>query len=98
MNNPELSSATEWLSTGLPVGIDLPGFLFAVIVTRIRSSAQMLAMIEALDALNERDRNDFIDAARISLGIGGGAFVHNGWAQEQLDNLDFVLPWNASSA
>jgi hypothetical protein len=88
MNNPELSSATEWLSTGLPVGIDLPGFLFAVIVTRIRSSAQMLAMIEALDALNERDRNDFIDAARISLGIGGGAFVHNGWAQEQLDNLD----------
>jgi hypothetical protein len=24
----------------------------------------------------------------ISLGMGGGAFVHNGWAQEQLDNLD----------
>jgi hypothetical protein len=48
----------------------------------------MLTMIEGLDALNENDRNGFIDAARISLGEGGGTFVHHGWAQEQLDGLD----------
>jgi hypothetical protein len=88
MNNPALSSATAWLSTGFPPGVDLPGFLFAAIVTRIRSSARMLAMIEALNALSVSDRNNFLDAARISLGMGGGAFVHSGWAQEQLDNLD----------
>ena len=88
MNNPALGSATQWLRTGFPPGVDLPGFLFAVIVTRIRSSARMLAMIEALNALNENDRNNFLDAAGISLGMGAVAFVHNGWAQEQLDNLD----------
>ncbi|MGA2794449.1 MAG: hypothetical protein ABSE69_13120 [Roseiarcus sp.] len=88
MNNPALASATQWLRTGFPPGVDLPGFLFAVIVTRIRCSARMLAMIEALNALNENDRNNFLDAAGISLGMGGGAFVHNGWAQEELDNLD----------
>src|SRR5262249_24975569 len=88
MDNPALSSATAWLRTGFPPGCDLPGFLFAAIVLRIRSSARMLAMIEALNTLSESDRNNFLDAARISLGMGGGAFVHNGWAQEQLDNLD----------
>jgi hypothetical protein len=88
LNNPAFASATDWLGTGFPAGVDFPGFLFAVIVTRIRSSARMLAMIEALNALSESDRNNFLDAARISLGMGGGAFVHSGWAQEQLDNLD----------
>src|SRR5258708_19306188 len=48
----------------------------------------MLSMIEALDALNASDRDEFLDAARIFLRISGGAFVHNGWAQEQIDNLD----------
>ena len=88
MNNPALASATNWLRTGFPQGVDLAGFLFAVIVTRIRSSARMLAMIEALNGLSESDRNNFLDAAGISLGMGAGAFVHNGWAQEQLDNVD----------
>jgi hypothetical protein len=42
LNNPALASATDWLRTGFPAGVDFPGFLFAVIVTRIRSSARML--------------------------------------------------------
>jgi hypothetical protein len=84
---PELSRPIAWLTTTFPAGADLPGFLFAVLVTRIRSSERMLAMIEALDGINESDRNNFLDSAGIS-GMGGGAFVHNGWAQEQLDNLD----------
>jgi hypothetical protein len=86
--DPSIGASARRLSVGLPVGVDLPGFLFAAIVLRIRSSERMLAMIEALDALSDNDRNAFIDAARISLGEGGGAFVHHGWAQEQLDNLD----------
>jgi hypothetical protein len=88
MNTPALSSATQWLHTAFPPVVDLPGFLFAVIVNRIRSSSRMLSMIEALDALNESDRNSFLDAAKFSLRTGGGFFVHGGWAQEQLDNVD----------
>lgn len=88
MNNPELASATNWLGTIFPQGVDFSGFLFAAIVVRIRSSARMLEMIEALNGLSNADRNNFLDAAKISLGMGGGAFVHNGWVQEQLDNLD----------
>lgn len=88
MNNLALASATNWLRTGFPQGADFTGFLFAVIVTRIRSSARMLEMIEALNGLSNAERNNFLDAAKVSHGMGGGAFVHNGWAQEQLDNLD----------
>lgn len=88
MDKPEFASATQWLHTGFPPGTDLPGFLFAVVVLRIRSSARMHALIEALNTLSDADRNNFLDAARISLGMGAGAFVHNGWAQEQLDSLD----------
>ena len=43
----------------------------------------MLQMIEALDCLDEGDRNGFIEAAAISLQLSPGSFVHNGWAQEQ---------------
>lgn len=88
MNDPELSEGTASLTTGFPAGVDLPGFLFAAVVNRIRSSARMLEMIEALSSLNESDRNNFIDAAAIVFRVGGGSFVHNGWAQEQLDNQD----------
>lgn len=85
---PELKKATTSLNKIFQPGLDIAGFLFAVVVTRIRSSEGMLAMIEALDVLNEGDRNSFIDAAALALGQTPGSFVHNGWAQEQLDGLD----------
>ena len=87
-NYPELSGATAWVATTFEPGVDMAGFLFAAIVLRIRRSDRMLQMIEALDNLNEGDRNGFIDAAAISLHLSPGSFVHNGWAQEQSDELD----------
>ena len=50
----------------------MAGFLFAAIVLRIRHSDRMLQMIEALDNLNEGDRNGFINAAAISLHLSPG--------------------------
>ena len=85
---PELSGATAWLATAFEPGVDLAGFLFASVVTRIRNSSRMLQMIEALDKLTEDDRNGFIDAAAISLHLTAGSFVHSGWAREQNDGLD----------
>jgi hypothetical protein len=87
-NYPELSGATAGIGTIFEPGVDMAGFLFAAIVLRIRRSDRMLQMIEALDNLNEGDRNGFIDAAAISLHLSPGSFVHNGWAQEQSDELD----------
>jgi hypothetical protein len=85
---PELKKVTASITNTFDPDIDMAGFLFAVVVTHIRSSAGMLAMIEALDALNEADRNSFLDGAALSLGQVAGSFVHNGWAQEQLDGHD----------
>ena len=87
-NYPKLSGATTWTATIFEPGVDLAGFLFAAVVTRIRNSGRMLEMIEALDQLNEEDRNGFINAAAISLHLGAGSFVHSGWAREQSDGLD----------
>ena len=87
-NYPELSRATAWVGTAFEPGIDLAGFLFSAVVIRIRSSDRMLKMIEALNNLNAEDRNQFIDAAAISLDLSPGSFVHNGWAQEQLGGVD----------
>jgi hypothetical protein len=88
MKNPALGPATTWLATGFEPGVDLAGFLFSTVLMRIRTSARMLQMIEALDQLAEGDRNSLIDAAAISVHLSPGSFVHNGWAQEQLQNLD----------
>jgi len=85
---PSLKDANASLPGFLKPGLDLAGFLFAVIVMRIRSSDGMLAMIEALNELGQADRNSFIDAAAVALELPAGSFVHNGWAQEQLDNID----------
>ena len=87
-NYPELSGATGRIGAIFEPGVDMAGFLFAAIVVRIRRSDRMLQMIEALDDLNEGDRNGFIDAAAISLHLSPGSFVHNGWAQEQLGEHD----------
>lgn len=86
--NPDLATPLAAITTGLPGGVDLPGFLFAVVVNRIRSSAGMLAMIEALNSIDEFDRNGLVAAAADALDAGQGHFVHNGWAQEQLDDKD----------
>ena len=85
---PELSGAIAWAATAFEPGVDLAGFLFSAVVSRIRSSDRMMQMIEALDKLNEGDRNGFINAAAISLHLSPGSFVHNGWAQEQLGGQD----------
>jgi hypothetical protein len=87
-NFPELADAWASITSSFQSGFDVAGFLFATVVIRIRSSERMLAMIEALDALKEDDRNSFIDSAATALARPGGSFVHNGWAQEQLDGID----------
>jgi hypothetical protein len=79
----------QWVSlTEMVPGGDIPGFLFSSVVMRIRSSERMLRMIEALDAISLDDRNKLIDSGAALLGARSGAFVHNGWSQEQLDGKD----------
>ena len=67
---------------------DLPGFFFSSVVLRIRSSERMLQMIEALDQASPVDRNALIDSNAALMGSKSGAFVHTGWAQEQLAGGD----------
>jgi tetratricopeptide (TPR) repeat protein len=76
------------LNSRFDQGVDLSDFLFAVVSNRIRNSEDMLAMVEALDALGPDDRNTFIDGAASTLGHSPGSFVHNGWAGEQLEDHD----------
>lgn len=98
MNDPELTSATNWLRTGFPEGVDFPGFLFAVIVTRIRSSARMLAMIEALNGLTEADRNNLLDAAQISLGMAPGPLCTTDGLKSNSTIWICALRWSGLSA
>jgi hypothetical protein len=65
-------------------GGDLLSFLSSSVVMRIRSSDQMLRMIEALDQASPEDRNALIDSNAAVVGSKAGAFVHTGWAREQL--------------
>ena len=78
------------LAAIIPNG-DIPGFFFSWVVMRIRSSERMLQMIEALDQLSPEERNSLIDSQRAVMGSKNGAFVHTGWAQEQLDGADLGL-------
>jgi hypothetical protein len=75
------------LTSVVPAG-DIPGFFFSSAVMRIRSSGRMLQMIEALDQISREERNALIDSEGAIVGSKCGAFVHNGWAQEQLDGAD----------
>jgi hypothetical protein len=84
----QMAQINQGLEANLEAGVDLAGFLFAVVVNRIRSSEGMLSMIDALDALEGGDRDTFVDAAAISLAQTPGYFVHSGWASEQLQERD----------
>ena len=75
------------LAANVPGG-DILGFFFSWVVMRIRSSDRMLQMIEALDQLSPEERNSLIDSQGAVMGSKSGAFVHTGWAQEQLDGVD----------
>jgi len=90
ISNSTLTETTAWTSKALPPGVSFPGLLFAATVTRIRSSERMLGMIEALNGLSESDRNTLMGEAALALQMSVGSFVHNGWAQEQLDNVDLA--------
>jgi tetratricopeptide (TPR) repeat protein len=63
--------------------LDIAGFLFASIATRIRSSERFASMIEALDIIPNADRNELLDDIIRALG-SLYIFVHGPWAAEQL--------------
>jgi hypothetical protein len=81
------ASLERGLAAIVPSG-DIPGFFFSSVVMRIRSSDRMLRMIEALDKISPSDRNSLIDSDAALMGSKGGAFVHSGWASEQLAGVD----------
>jgi hypothetical protein len=105
----EMQQVIESMNRQLEPGLDMAAFLIAVALNRIQDSERMLAMIEALDALGESDRNSFIDGAAIALGMSPGYFIHGAWAQDQLNDRDLrptlariermsdiVRPWGRS--
>ena len=67
--------------------VDMPGFLFASTMERIRSSEDFLALVRALDKLSPKDRDSFVDAAEIVF-EGLSVFANSGWSRDQLGDRE----------
>ncbi|MEE8297630.1 MAG: hypothetical protein V3R26_07365, partial [Hyphomicrobium sp.] len=68
-------------------GVEMPGALFAITLTRIQASSELEEMINALDKLDPEERSRLLKMANTAL-QGDHVFVHNAWAKEQLADQD----------
>lgn len=84
---PQLKSSMEAMAEGLPSGANVPGLLLSGVFMRIRSSARLHEMMEALGALGAARRTELIRAVQAIL-QDLGTFMHNAWANEQTSGQD----------
>jgi hypothetical protein len=107
-DEPEVSDLAAQLTRALPEGIDVTGMMFAKVLTRIRDSATLEEMVDALNGIDHSIRSKLVESAERLL-AGGGIWIHNAWAQEQLADDDLadtysrydrmhetVIKWNDS--
>jgi hypothetical protein len=66
---------------------DQASFLFANAVSRIATSGQFLALVEALDPIAPEDRDLFLNASAVAFD-GLGVLVNSGWSRDQIEERD----------
>ncbi|MEZ5850424.1 MAG: ATP-binding protein [Hyphomicrobiaceae bacterium] len=84
---PDLKVSLQGLNDGLPAGADACGMHLASVFMRMRNSKHLCEMIDALAELNEDERASLIRSVEAVL-QDLGTFVHNAWANEQVNGGD----------
>lgn len=87
---PRLKSSMQAMAEGLPEGASIPGLLLSGVFMRIRNSAHLYELMEALGELDAEVRTELIRSVEAIL-QDLGTFLHNAWANEQVSGKDPAL-------